>query len=138
MYSLKVILAVWTAVFLALPSCPCQLFEALGIDFPHRHTEGYPSEVSRAKQGPLSLDAGTTELGKDLPLCHCQDSLSKTAEECEGEELVLSSKLAVPILDLGDVLPSRSEACSFSARAPPPQLLLGSVLTCPWTGVYRL
>ena len=90
MYFLKVILAVWTAVFLALPSCPCQFFGALGMSFEHRHMEAAHAENSQYLGGVDELCAPQSDSGENLPICHCDEALAKTAEESEGEMLALN------------------------------------------------
>ncbi len=138
MYYLKIILAVWTAVFLALPVCPCQLFGPLGIDFPHRHVEGSASEVSCHDRGPLELTTAPAESEDELPICHCHDSVAKTAEESEESELEMPTKLFASLACLEDTSFSMARGGLIAARAPPPEVPGCFVLTRSKTGVYQL
>jgi hypothetical protein len=138
MYYFKIILTLWTAAFLALPTCPCQLFEPLGFDFPHRHVEDSLSAGNPDYNGVTELNRSQGESDEDLPLCHCDDAVAKTAEECETEELSKPSLSAVAIVESQTCLLSRLRHISSAARAPPSRLVACSVLTRSLTGVYRL
>ena len=77
----------WMAVFLALPSCPCQLFESLGMEFPHKHEVGTPSEGNLDYNGITAWEAPSEGSDQELPVCHCQEGMDKLAEECSECEL---------------------------------------------------
>jgi len=90
MHFLKIILAVWTAVFLALPSCPCQFFGALGISFEHRHLEESHEGSCRYLGAEHEIHAPQNDSEENWPICHCDEAVAKTAEESEGETLALN------------------------------------------------
>ena len=138
MHYIKIILTLWTAVFLALPPCPCQFFEPLGFEFPHRHAENSLSSGNSDYNGVTELNRSQGESDEDLPLCHCDDAVAKIAEGCEGEELSEPLLLAVVLKESRESQLSRSRDTSCSARAPPPDVSVCFVLTRSFTGVYRL
>jgi hypothetical protein len=126
------------AVFLALPTCPCQLFEPLGIEFPHRHEAGSECAGNIDYNGDIELTSPAGQGDDDLPICHCDESLGKLAEECGEDELCAPAKISgVSAWYESGFLQGGCLACS-SARGPPPKLLFCFVLDRTLTGVYRL
>ncbi len=131
-------MATWTAVFLALPSCPCELFESLGMDFPHKHEAGKASEGNPNHNGVTELKAPSEGSEQELPVCHCEEGLGKTAEACSEFELDTPNQDALTIdqHDSNDFLILSSKR--KPARAPPPEMLTNYWLNSARTGVYQL
>ena len=138
MHFLKVILAVWTAVFLTLPSCPCQFFGALGISFEHRHLEESHEENGQYLGGEHEVSPLLNDSGENWPLCHCDEAVTKTAEESEGERFTL---------DRGDsiFLTFRQMSVELWRNRRGPQMVpffkrceIISTLSRSQTGVYRI
>lgn len=127
-------------VFLALPSCPCQLFESLGLDFPHQHAEGISgaSEGNPHYNGLTEWKASSDGSDQELPICHCEEGLGKMAEECDKGEFNVPTQEASKIVISESSLSSVVLFPSSAARAPPPDLLANYWLMSARTGVYRL
>jgi len=126
------------AVFLALPSCPCQLFESLGMDFPHKHAVGKPTDGNLDYNGVSEWEAPSEGSDQELPVCHCEEGIGKTAEECNEHAFDDPSQFASAIdQDDSHSFPTISPK-SASARAPPPKMLANYWLNSARTGVYRL
>ncbi len=136
--SIKIFLATWMAVFLALPSCPCQLFESLGMEFPHKHEVGTASDGNLDYNGITEWEAPSEGSDQELPVCHCQEGMGKTAEQCIDYAFDDPSQFASTIdqADSDDFL--TRFATSTSARAPPPKMFANYWLNSARTGVYQL
>lgn len=135
--SLKIVLAIWTAAFLALPTCPCQLFDALGVDYPHRHEAGEGGgNLDYNGITELKSDAGQSD--DDLPFCHCHEGIGNTAEKCEEDTLSTKAKHSASLSEDLFHFDSQSIGTSRMGRAPPPSHLHARVLLRSMTGVYRL
>jgi hypothetical protein len=136
--SIKIFLATWMAVFLALPSCPCQLFESLGMDFPHKHEVGTSSEGNLNYNGISEWQAPSEGRDREFPVCHCEEGIGKTAEQCSDYALNLSLQFASTIDQDESHHFLTLIVTSASARAPPPKMFANYWLNSARTGVYRL
>jgi hypothetical protein len=126
------------AVFLALPSCPCQLFESLGMEFPHKHEVGTSSDGNADYNGITELKTPTKGSDQELPVCHCEEGIGKTAEECSECEIDAPSQWASMISDDASSRDLKLFFTITSARAPPPEMLMNYWLKSARTGVYQL
>ena len=136
--SIKILLATWMAVFLALPSCPCQLFESLGMEFPHKHEVGTSGGGNADYNGITEWQTSSEGSDQELPVCHCEEGIGKTAEECDQYEFDTPTQWAS---NIGQDDSSFKLVLFFtrsSARAPPPEMLTNYWLKSARTGVYRL
>lgn len=129
------------AVFLALPTCPCQLLEPLGIDFPHVHANAsgnYISEGNPDYNGVIEFQTSSGESDEHLPVCQCHAGLGKLAEKCAMEILHAQPTISVlPVeVELSHTFCKAKAQCG--SRAPPPNLPLCFGLSRTLTGVYRL
>jgi len=110
------------------------------MNFPHRHVEGSVAEESADLGGSLEFRVASDESDENLPICHCHDTVAKTAEECDGLELALSSEMAghLPLYEHGFF--TRSGFVIDTTRAPPPgsELSVCFVLSRSRTGVYLI
>jgi hypothetical protein len=134
MVSIKILLATWMAVFLALPSCPCQLFESLGMEFPHKHEVGTSSDENADYNGIIELETLSKVSDQELPVCHCEEGIGKTAEECSECELDAPTQWASMINDDASSCELNLFFESASARAPPPEMLMNYWLKSARTG----
>ena len=126
------------AVFLALPSCPCQLFESLGVDFPHKHEVGTVGGGNADYNGITEWKGPSKGSDQELPVCHCEEGIGKTAEGCSGCEFDTPTQCTTPIhQDQGDDFITVFST-GTSARAPPLEMLSNYWLNSARTGVYRL
>lgn len=126
------------AVFLALPNCPCQLFEPLGMAFPHKHEVGTPGGGNPDYNGINEWQCPSKGSDRDLPVCHCEEGIGKTAEESDAYELGSPSQQVSKVEQDDSCHELMLYLTRLSARAPPPAMLTNYWLKNARTGVYRL
>ncbi len=137
MVVLKIILAVWTSVYLVLPSCPCQILAALGIETSHVHS----SQIAQGENSQIDTSRKFSSGIKDEnpgPVCHCDDNEQKVAEQSDYDEDIQagckSSHLSVESTWLGVFQPE----FVLLGRPPPPRFEVTSHLPRSVQGVYLL
>ena len=133
MVVLKIILAVWTSVYLVLPSCPCQIFAALGIETSHSHSQTSQIEIDTSSKFSSAVQDENSD-----PVCHCDDNEQKVAEQSDYDEDIeagcKSSHLSVESTWLGVFQPE----FVLLGRPPPPCFEVTSHLPRSVQGVYLL
>ena len=137
MIVLKMILAIWTSVYLVLPSCPCQILSALGIENAHSQTNQVEEfdqfEIVKLPQLRVSIENDHPAL-----VCHCDDNEHKFAEQCDYDEDIQSG------CTISHYTIAKSWSCLYQpafttlGRSPPPALELTSHLPRQVLGVFIL
>lgn len=137
MIIVKMLLAVWTSVYLVLPSCPCQILAALGMgntNNQNTYVERYDAKNdSKLPQFNSILNDWETDI-----VCHCQDDAGKLAEQSDFDDEIKLGCTCNLVWVESDWFPIHQFANTFSGNSPPAALELTSHLPRQVIGVYLL
>lgn len=120
MVTAKVILCVWTGIFMVLPGCLCQVLEPLGIHVPHHHHHG---EAGLARRGHDPCEVKPVQAPEPLVPCHCDERPDRTSDECvavaSGPQELPDEGWCHASVTVAPVPTQVTRVCSRTSRGPP-------------------
>lgn len=138
MIIVKMLLAIWTSVFLVLPSCPCQILAMLGIESSHFQIVQYDNPSVCGDSDLSHYNRLIEKDGIEL-ICHCDDDVDKLAEQSQhNDDLIVGCIISYIRIDKNLDSIFHPAISLTSGHSPPAALELTSHLSRQVIGVYLL
>ncbi|MCP5535679.1 MAG: hypothetical protein H7A51_05510 [Akkermansiaceae bacterium] len=106
--------------------------------YPHKHEVGSPGGGNPDYNGLTDWKKPSDGSDQELPVCHCEEGIGKTADTCNGIDIDVPAHYATAIDNRESGHTPVGYHASPAARAPPPLLFPNYWLMNARTGVYRL